>query len=106
MTAPDRIWADYQETFGAIETGTWADCIRFSKQQIEYTRTDLIQPQIEAAVKAAMEAAAKRIEEMGAREQADFGLCRSAQNYYRARDEIRALADDPAFMARMAGKGE
>jgi len=36
------IRADWVETFGAVEVGTWADTVRFSKQGTEYIRADLV----------------------------------------------------------------
>jgi hypothetical protein len=40
--APERIFADWVETFGAVEIGTWADTVRFSTQGTEYIRADLV----------------------------------------------------------------
>lgn len=56
----------------------------------------------EAAIKAAIEAAAKVCDERGAAEQADFGLGRGAQNYFRARNAIRGLTVEQI----MKGMGE
>ncbi|EHL99581.1 hypothetical protein HMPREF9946_03092 [Acetobacteraceae bacterium AT-5844] len=46
--------------------------------------------QVDAAVRAEREACAVQCNDMGAEEQHNFGLGRAAQNYYRARDAIRA----------------
>ena len=45
-----------------------------------------------AAIEEAKEACAKLCDERGAEEQEGFGLVRSAQNYFRARNAIRALS--------------
>jgi len=50
---------------------------------------------INAAVAAAYERAAAACNERGARDQSNFGLDRAAQNCFRCRDEIRALATQP-----------
>jgi hypothetical protein len=45
---------------------------------------------IDEAVQAEREACAKVCDEKGVMEQANFGLGRETQNYFRARDAIRA----------------
>lgn len=41
MSAPERIWATWQEDFGAVQIGTWADTVRFEPLGVEYARADL-----------------------------------------------------------------
>jgi hypothetical protein len=52
--APDRIWADGNEEW---DSGSWG-CDKEYEEDVEYTRTDLVRAQIEAAVKRALEGAA------------------------------------------------
>jgi hypothetical protein len=61
-------------------------------------------PRSEAVARAAMEWAANLCNSRGIQEQAAYGLNRAAQNYYRARDYIRALASDPATIAAIIDK--
>ena len=78
------------------------------------TRADLVQPQIEAAVKAALEAATKELQTLAANrpqptrhyKDIHIGRFEGEQAFAEfAVNAIRALAADPAFMARV-GKGE
>ena len=48
---------------------------------------------VQEAVQAEREACAKLCDEKGAREQVNFGLGRETQNYFRARDAIRARGE-------------
>jgi hypothetical protein len=82
--APDRLFVDLDTQNGPrtayLHCGSWGD-------RVEYIRADA-QP---LAVMAMREAAAKLCDERGAHEQRCFGLGREAQNYFRARDAIRAI---------------
>lgn len=59
------------------------------------------------AVAKALEEAAGKLDERGKREQEDFGLSRQTQNFYRARDIVRALTPqsgtDALRQARVEG---
>lgn len=53
---------------------------------------DRLRADAQAAVALVVEQAAEELDERGRREQANFGLVRCTQNFYRARDIVRALA--------------
>ena len=88
MSAPERIWVD--------DDGYWFD-IDPSETRPEYIRKDASDAAIAAAraegVREGMLKAATICNERGAREEENFGLVRGTQNYYRARDAIRAAAE-------------
>lgn len=91
MTAPERILvATYS---GKTHSGYWGvDDVSFGpKTYILATPESLAaSPEVQALVMAERERCAKLCDELGARECANFGLTRAAQNYFRARDAIRA----------------
>jgi hypothetical protein len=60
----------------------------------------------DAAVAAAYEAAARVCNDRGVAEQVNYGLGRETQNYYRARDAIRALTPSDALAALERVKAE
>ena len=53
---------------------------------------DAVEALVKAAVADALDAAAIELDQRGQREQVDFGLVRATQNFYRARDLVRARA--------------
>lgn len=100
MSAPDRI--------ALLPSDGWSWATRpiaYQEDAINYTNDDLIQPQIDAAVKAALEAAARRCDVI-AGNTADFRDPAYRRAAGHCASEIRALKDDPALMARVTGKGE
>ena len=60
--------------------------------------TEILAQHREQAAREALERAAKLCDEMGAYEQEGYGLDRAAQNYFRARNAIRALAPTPPVL--------
>ena len=58
--APERIWADGTAEW---DSGSWGRDNEFD-EDVEYTRTDLVRAQIEAAVKRALEGAADEAKEI------------------------------------------
>lgn len=74
-----------------------------SQAQEAYAAQRKAEAERDALIGAAFEAAAKACNDRGIAEQVNYGLGRETQNYYRARDAIRALtpADATAALARM-----
>ena len=110
MTMPKRIWADWEETYGSVEKGTWADMIRHSKQQHEYIRADVHRADVEAAVKLALEAAVAHAREcIDAHAEHDAQLCcdgrmcgcQGASVHDHMKHFIRAIAADPEALAKI-----
>jgi hypothetical protein len=103
MSAPERIWA-WGGSYPDHKDDDWFNASATSDADrggSEYIRADLV----EAAVKRALEAAAVKCDSRGRDEKLNFGLGRATQNYYRARDAIRAMAADPATLDKLA-RGE
>lgn len=79
----------------------------FPGKGTEYVRADRIkalEALLSEAVKAGMLEGAKTCNDRGGAEQVNYGLNRGTQNYFRARDAIRALADDPETIARIVAQ--
>ena len=82
--APDRIWADGNAEW---DSGSWGRDKQYD-EDVEYTRTDLVRAQIEAAVKRTLEGAAEHLSMF-----AEPGVMLD----YSLDDEIKAIrALDPA----------
>lgn len=82
------VWGDYGPD---SVTGRWSANTYDAEDAVEYVPADLAQ----AAVDAALEGAAVALNDRGAREEDNFGLNRASQNYFRARDMVRALITAP-----------
>lgn len=74
--------------------------------QIEHDHATALRAQIDRERAATIEAAAKAINDRGAEEQRNFGLGRETQNFYRARDIVRALHTDATRAAMDAIRRE
>jgi hypothetical protein len=88
---PDEImvWRSMEKL---THIGTWAT-ERYPDEAVAYIpRADA-----EAAMAAVVERAAKDLDERGQHEQINFGLDRATQNFYRARDIVRAFAPPPGL---------
>ena len=95
MSVPERVWIagmlDECGNYYSEPVEAEGECGGIA---VEYIRADLVDP---AAIReAALREAADAINERGKMEQADFGLNRATQNFFRARDLVRALIDKGA----------
>jgi hypothetical protein len=89
---PERIWADPPEIFDGMDI--WRSDP--GGKGVEYIRADLHRAEVEAAVKRALEAAAKQIDEGMSLFSCEGGSVRGEVVY-----NIRALASDPDALRRI-----
>ena len=69
-----------------------------------FARAEAAEALLSEAVKEGMLEGARACNDRGGAEQVNYGLNRGTQNYFRARDVIRALADDPETIARIVAQ--
>jgi hypothetical protein len=82
--------ARLQSLVSSSEAQRYKDCSAL------LTRTEAAEAALATARADALREAAAALDARGAREQVDFGLGRETQNFFRARDIVRALIDKDA----------